>query len=244
MAVKHPLETFYRLIFERSIRPLVYASFPITRTRAKEQRRADIDNFRSSLHKSGAIVVDPLAIDELRMEEDDPKWLSLKSLDAYQEYQSQRWQIENPTIGAPDKYTASPFAELTDAQIKSTVTALFNHVVDRDFRLVSQCDQTIAYRPFYPEKGEGKEGPPSASSTGGVTREIDYALGLEKPVWAYHPKHDYHIDQDKNFFDDRARWGRVTRYPQKSQLKLLAEKDFSGFKDLVEDLAKLVKKAM
>ena len=42
MSVKHSLETFHRLIFERNERPLVYASFPITRTRVSQERITDV----------------------------------------------------------------------------------------------------------------------------------------------------------------------------------------------------------
>ena len=118
MSIKHSVETFHRLIFERETRPLVYASFPITRTRGRSARVADIDSFRTRLHDAGAIVVDPLTIDELRLAEDDPAWLGLGDDARFQDYQRKRWKIAAPAIEPPERYR-SPFTGLSDKQIKN-----------------------------------------------------------------------------------------------------------------------------
>jgi hypothetical protein len=153
MSVKHPLETFYRLVFERPERPVIYASFPITRTRHRPRRREDINHFRSRLNDAGATVIDPLTIDELRLAESDPAWLELRAEPKFQEYQESRWKLEEPAIPPPTTY-ASPFSGLSESQVRRVVDGIVQHVVDRDFRLVAQCEKLIAYRPFYPEHGE------------------------------------------------------------------------------------------
>lgn len=240
MSVKHPLETFYRLIFERSKRPVVYASFPITRTRQKRKRVEDINSFRKNLQDTGAIVVDPLMIDEMRMEKTDPAWLTLKEDSRFQEYQNKRWEIANPSVEPPTKYE-NPFRKLSTKQIKQTAERIEQHVVDRDYRLVSQCSILVAYRPFYPKDGDEIIAVPPHDSTGGVTREINFALDIGKAVWGFHPKCDWCSEQERKFFEELSMWHRVRRFPPKTKLAGLKNKDFTGFNDLLTEIKGHVK---
>jgi hypothetical protein len=238
MSVKHPLETFYRLIFERPKKcPIVYASFPISRTREKNERVQDINLFRQKLQDTGAIVIDPLTIDEMRLGTDNPGWLKLRNDNQFREYQEKRWKITNPAVEPPNVYN-NPFKNLSTKQIKQIAARIEQHVVDRDLRLVAQCDKLIAYRPFYPESGKKIVGTPPSTSTNGVTREITYALELRKSVWAFHPKSDWRSEQEKNFFDDLAIWSRVKRFPSKSELPKLKSDNWATFDALLEDLQK------
>jgi hypothetical protein len=241
MSIKHSLDTFHRLIFERSRRPLIYASFPITRTRESQERIEDINSFRRALQVAGAIVVDPLTIDELRMHRKNKRWLHLIDGAQFMKYQAERWQIDEPTVHPPAVYK-TPFAGLSAEQIAKTVQSIWDQVVDRDFRMVSQCERVIAYRPFYPESGVGKYGEPPLASSDGVTREIAYAASLNKAVWAFHPKCDWVEKQEESLFSEKEIWSRVRRFPTRTELARLDANDTSGLDKLLEELKKEVKK--
>jgi hypothetical protein len=257
MAVKHPVETFSRLLFDRDQRQTVYASFPITRTRESDDRRSDIDSFRMRLRQPddgredfGPIVVDPLAIDELRLaakivnaegkEIHNPAWYELRELTKFQEYQKQRWPIADPTVPAPERYSKSPFSDLTQPQIDNIVGWISAQIIDRDHRLVGQCERTVAYRPFYPkydaEKSFKKVGEPTSEPTGGVSTEIRFALDKRQSVFVFHPRTDYHPQQRDKFFVDSALWKRVRAFPSLDSLSDLPEGDFTGFDELLQVL--------
>jgi hypothetical protein len=238
MSVKHPLETFHRLFFETS-RPVIYASFPITRTREREARVADIDSFRNDLRGAGATVIDPLTIDELRIPIEDPLWWALREDDKYQEYHSRRWKLTAPAI-APEEVHANPFCKLSETQVLQVRKAIMEQVVDRDFRLVAQSKQVVAYRPYYPEDGYGKFGRGTKSPTDGVTREMQFAAELERAVWAFHPKCDWQMEQDTGLFGQKALWGNVRRFPRHTDMHKLDNDDFSGFSDLLAEVGTFV----
>ena len=64
VAVKHPISVVQRLIFGQEAKR-VYCAFPISRTRAHADRRAEIDAFKTLLRATGATVFDPVTIDDL-----------------------------------------------------------------------------------------------------------------------------------------------------------------------------------
>src|SRR3989442_11048073 len=64
VAVKHSRRMLYRLLFRRDILR-IYASFPISDTRDKSKRVAEVNKFRTEL-ESRYTVFDPCTIDELR----------------------------------------------------------------------------------------------------------------------------------------------------------------------------------
>jgi hypothetical protein len=256
MSVKHSPEIFDRLMFERERRQIVYASFPITRTRESEGRRRDIDKFRRSLRDTGAIVIDPLTIDELKMsstiddengkEIPNPAWHDLRGFEKFKEYQSKRWQILTPTVSPPSEYNKNPFAKLNEQQINVLVRNIGQHINDRDFRLVSQCDRTVAYRPFYPQYNNADFqsifGSPTTDSTGGVTNELRHALNDNQEVWVFHPKCDFHPKQLDKFFSDALLWNRVRRFPSAKKFEDLLDEDFSGFEELLSRLESEVRR--
>ena len=217
MAVKHPPETFYRLMFEKNERPVVYASFPITRTRGKSQRALEIESFLQKLHEAGVIVINPLTIDEMRMKRNNPHWLELNNENSFNEYQGTRWQVADPTVPPPCHYK-NPFRDSSDAQIKDTVGRIEQHVVARDFDLIAQCQMLIAYRPFYPESGDQTSGPPTSTPTGGVSREISHALELGKTVWVVDPPSDCTTEREEDFFSQYAQWGRARTFSSLDEL--------------------------
>jgi len=237
MSVKHSPECFTRLMFERHRRDIVYASFPITRTRLSTARRSDIDTFRRQLRTTGAIVVDPLMVDELRMHWTDERWKDLSSLEKFREYQNDRWEIREATVPPPSEYFESPFSRLNSQQVADVVKSINAQIRDRDFLLVGQSNRLVAFRPFYPEDNfDFITGTPTKNSTHGVTSEIHYALGKHQEVWVFHPKCDYHPDQSDEFFTDSTLWNRVRFFPSKTQAPGLATTDISGFEELLRAL--------
>lgn len=252
VSVKHSLEVFDRLLFERHL-PVIYASFPITRTRSSERRKGDIDNFRRGLRNAGATVFDPLTIDELKMSPTstgkdgkpvpNPEWYELSDFNRFLQYQEKRWAITSPAVKPPD-YTASPFESLNQNQIDDVVKTIQAQIIDRDYRLVGQSQQTIAYRPFYPKDNiQEIFGTPTPDPTGGVTTEIRYALQKEQDVWVFHPKCDYHTDQEDRFFVDSAIWRRVRRFPNEEAFEKAANTDFVGFEELLAEVQNKVVKS-
>ena len=245
MSIKHPVETFYRLLFERDKRPIVYASFPITRTRKKPKRREDINTFRRKLFDEGAIVIDPLSIDELRLakpvkDQAKERWIDLTNASAWSAYCSQRWPLGNESIPGVASQQ-NPFATLSNEQIISLALSIDAQIISRDFFLVAQSEWIIAYRPFYPEKGAKITGKPTSSSSGGVTQEVTFSLDLYKKVLVFHPRCDFCEEQRGDLFSDRAVWGRTELHPRRDQLDGLPETDFNGLEDILSKVRQEVR---
>jgi hypothetical protein len=113
------------------------------------ERIEDIDVFRARLRDGGAIVIDPLTIDELRIEE-DAQWQKLKNIEDFRKYHDLRWSLKNASVEPVVDFDRSPFENLTEEQIRDVKNIIVQQVVDRDYRLVGQSHMLIAYRPFYP----------------------------------------------------------------------------------------------
>lgn len=167
VAVKHPVQTLYRLLFRRSILP-VYASFPITRTRKGDDSRKEIDSFRRTLHENFA-TLDPLAIDERRVSIERQQGLDI-TIRPFQ-----RWPMQvEPMVPGCDNLDESK----TVSGITETFHILDEHIRFRDYALVDGVRQArgavVAYRPFW-----GKD-----SIAGGVDKEITYAIARLVKVFA------------------------------------------------------------
>jgi adenylate kinase len=180
-AAKHPLETLYQLLFRRDFL-LVYASFPITKTRNDSQGRTEIDGYRQRLFESGFLtVLDPLTIDELRF------------IDSWQPGKPAlrpRWPL---TLGPPMleeiPLTTDPFTGYNELQFNSLKSSVERHVEVRDYKMVSQTMCLAAYRPFYGGV-LGSNVPPSDKPSGGVDKELMYAVAESKLIYAFHPPQD------------------------------------------------------
>ena len=182
-AVKHPLGTLFQLLFRRDFLPC-YASFPITKTRGDERGRAEIDQYRDVLRKSGFLtILDPLTIDEFRFVKLD-KWVPGMSV------LRDRWPM---TVGLPmvneTPLTNNPFSGYEKVQLESFMTSVIRHLEARDYQLVSQATALVAYRPFYGGP-TGTHSPPSEKPSGGVDKELMYALNESKLIYAVHPDED------------------------------------------------------
>ena len=180
-SVKHPAKTLFQLLFHRYKMP-VYASFPITKTRNLNEGRAEIDSYRETLFRSDFLtVIDPLTIDELRLEE-----TPVKGKDSLRP----RWPLTfGPPMVGEVPLTENPFQGYDALQYHSLRDSIGRHVEERDYRLVAQTYCLAAYRPFYggPLGGGAR---PSDSPSGGVDKEIMHALQEKKHIYAVHPNED------------------------------------------------------
>lgn len=180
-AVKHPLRTLYQLLFRRDLL-VTYASFPITKTRDDPVGRSEIDSYRKRLFESNFLtVLDPLTIDELRF----PKQWSPNEPPLLQ-----RWPLNiGPPMVNDVPMTQNPFSGYDQLQIDSFKTSVARHIEARDYRMVAQTNVVAAYRPFYGGPlGSGVS--PSDKPSGGVDKELMFALAENKLVYAVHPEQD------------------------------------------------------
>ncbi len=134
VAVKHPPETVYRLLFERWRLPL-YIAFPIGVTRPDDEAITEINEFRKKLRQH-FIVFDPVTIDEYPLIKNRIK----------------RWPLNNGGTQPPIKVQ----------DIKSIEKAILENIEARDFQYVSQSEGLVAYRPFWgkrqsPSRGVDRE---------------------------------------------------------------------------------------
>jgi len=182
-AVKHPLQTLYQLLFRRDILR-VYASYPITKTRDDPNGRKEIDGYRQQLFDSGFLTVfDPLTIDEFRFAE---------SLQPGEPGLRARWPLAlGPPMVAEVSLGMNPFEGYNKLQFESLRLSVARHVQSRDYKLVSQSQCLAAYRPFYGGP-LGSNAPPSDKPSGGVDKELMYALAESKRTYAFHPYQDHH----------------------------------------------------
>ena len=61
-------------------------------------------------------MIDPLTIDELRIEE-DAQWQKLKNIEDFRKYQDLRWSLKNASVEPVVDFDRSPFENLTEEQI-------------------------------------------------------------------------------------------------------------------------------
>lgn len=188
-AVKHPLETFYQLLFRRDL-PIVYASFPITKPRIEKpnQGRKEVDDFRRALYESGSLtVLDPLTIDELRLV---PKLPKTGQDEEEKPVLNKRWPLTFGEIMIEEvKPVRYLLKDYTDLQFSSLKNAIARHIELRDYQMVSQSDIVAAYRPYYGGPlGSGT--PPPESPSGGVESELKFASIESKYLYVVHPLED------------------------------------------------------
>jgi hypothetical protein len=184
LAAKHPVETLYRIIME-PWRLIVYASFPISKTRDDPQRRQEIDEYRKRLTEK-YIVLDPLTIDERILE------FALERTPSVEEYVcldgSERWPLEasgclvaESASNYPIKFPRDEVMEVAGAKPPPDYeTDIGKQIQWRDFRLIRQCDVLAAYRPYKWEK----------TGSTGVLSEISHAATIPRRMIVLHPDED------------------------------------------------------
>lgn len=164
VAVKHPLETFHRLLFERNSRLLIYVGFRMRDIWGNTKAMEAINEKRKLLHEKYC-VFDPITIDEFLVKENG----SLRT----------RWSV------SPVKPVVQPSVKNLnnyEEGLKSNRLTIAKQITARDQRLVRQSDVFVPIRPFFGGKEE--------LSTG-VRRELSHALKKDDiEIAIYHPEED------------------------------------------------------
>lgn len=239
LAVKHPIDTFYDLVFKREEKLVVYACCAISRTREDNERREQVDEYRRRLRQH-FVVLDPLSIDELLYSEDDPRWEQVADTGSFQAFYANRWPVEKPSLPSPQP-VANPFGGMSPEKIKAVLTTVLNQIAHRDFALVAQSDVVPAYRPFYRDYN----GERSLATSHGMDEEMTFALSLKPPTHPYvirvlphHPRYDY-LPQHTSFFRSIGSQGQMMFFPPLERMESLPEDDTSGLDDLIQHLQTL-----
>jgi adenylate kinase len=177
VAVKHPPQMLYSLIFEPE-RLIVYAAHPISRFRRKHptkdlttlnSEKAALLGFIQKLQEK-YIVFSPTTMDERIIQ-------GLKGpLDA-----SSRWEIPHPQMVTEGdlKYPI----ELVEQEITEVSDDIGPNIRFRDFRLIRDVDCVVAYRPYWDKEMHE-----------GVKSEIDQADNLMIETVLYFPEEDGKVD--------------------------------------------------
>ena len=172
VAVKHPIETFYNLIFTN--KPKIYLSHPISNVRGDEKAVSEINNF-IRLIKDVSTVFEPTTIDEAIIEavcrggqgcviDRHHRW-PLIDYDDSQEY--------------PIKLNMDEVNEVIARNPITKRNLIQDQIMRRDFRYIEQSDMVVAYRPKY-----------RGMLSSGVLSEVTIAVQLGKPVYVYWPEED------------------------------------------------------
>lgn len=181
VSVKHPFNTFSNLIFNpKPIR--FYLSYPISDTRKTEEGIRDVNDFRDNMHKmaseNGAVIFDPVAIDELAMEAalNEIPENTRKKITEVELQEKHRWPINSSDLLMPAcKYPI----KIPIQQIQEVSSDVRNQITSRDYALVDLSQYLAVYRPFYKTK----------MSTG-VDAEIKHAKENMRKVIVYNPEED------------------------------------------------------
>ncbi|MGI0070103.1 MAG: hypothetical protein ACREAN_07600, partial [Nitrosopumilaceae archaeon] len=182
LAVKHPVSTLFRMVFEPQT-PFLYASYPISSTRNNAKLIKQINDFRNYLH-SKYVVFDPLTIDEKILQIILPKKKKSRSQNGITKLGSDlRWKFPEGFSMVGEDRLKYPIG-LRTRELEEVRTDINESVKYRDFRLVSDADMLVAYRPYL-----GKE------AHKGVKSELDFANFSGKPSWMYHPNEDQEADE-------------------------------------------------
>jgi len=188
VAAKHPLDMIRKLL-TNPYDMRVYASYPISRTRDRADKRREIDKYRRDLHDR-FIVFDPVSIDE-RMLHKAYKRRSGKANQTVRVNRSERWPLPSQGLGLELLSKQVRYPQRVEGIDISEVVELFEaeagrggevneQIVWRDFRLVDQAHCLAAYRPEF----EGK-------LSGGVSAELGYAASSRYVhPYQYTPKED------------------------------------------------------
>ena len=170
VSIKQSPQEFYKLLFERK-KLKIYLSFPISEPRRRDDKAyfKQLRKWRHKMHQN-FISFDPSAIDELRFNENEKGKIITGRLKDRIPYQTEP-PIVNPPIGVPDSW---PLKELQT--IRDFVS---QQVSERDYKLESQSDLIVMWRPLYGKKNHT-----------GVEAEAVFAKAKGIPIHSYHPSED------------------------------------------------------
>ena len=204
MPVKHPILTFYKLIFERATNTIIYASYPITGPRVGTSEdnpftdgQKEVNQNRLRLHQEPLIVFDPLTIDERSLMfpylEDHSKDSIRRPYDLGNEEMElksfHRWPLELESFppAVPDSPNIFPLLlksqevhDILQEQHHPGIGGIMPSLIDsqislRDLLYIRDAERMVAYRPLW--KGIKSEG---------IKAELDHAMG-KIPITVYSP---------------------------------------------------------
>lgn len=198
-AVKHPVDTLYRLLFKRDQFVRIYACCGITKPRKTPVLRKKVDKYRTSLEKD-YIVFDPLTIDEsiikaayIRSFPNEAEQLRQSNPPVPEGnvriFRNDRWPLtktERLSYGVFEnnriRDIAIPAAEVVrllcerDGNERSVIN---DQITQRDLRLIDQSDLMPAWRPYF-----------GGSMAGGQRRELAHVGSTVVPSVIWWPDED------------------------------------------------------
>jgi len=157
-ARKHPVETLYKLLFEREL-PRVYVSFPISNVTDKPEIMNEINEFKEQLVKE-FIVFDPYTISEKKLD------YKLRAAE-----KAGQQEIDYEVRGKTAKIPVD--------QVRPIIQDINDQIIARDLMLVEQSEMVVAFYPCF------EDGTPIHSA--GREREVSHARDTGSPVYIIWP---------------------------------------------------------
>jgi hypothetical protein len=251
VAIKHPIQTLFDLIFRDG--PTFYVSHPISQVRRNEgtaeatQLITDLSKVEQEL-SSRWVGFFPTTIDEWRL---PAERAASGDVQHYYPRLTTRWDAERyrqsvdllflppPNLAEPDPLWDQ--AELDDPQLRGVLDVLVRRISGqvntRDHHLVEQSDCFLVYRPFY-----------DGHRPGGVRKEIEYfekvkKAGMRKACFVYSPKRDQaqlRLNNLLRLFGSFAEAGKLVPIENTASLSKLSETEIQGLLDAGNDVNKLI----
>jgi len=185
LSVKQPVSTLYNIILNPT-KLKIYIAHPITVAKNNTDLIEEIEAFKDIIHREFT-VFDPTTIDErlltYSLEEQYPDWRSisrgqLAELVVELNY-GNRWPVNHEPILSSSIEELFPI-EIDAEEIIDIGEAIDDHIQSRDYRLISQSDVMVAFRPNYKKR-----------TSPGVLSEMHHARDVAlKPCHMYFPESD------------------------------------------------------
>ena len=182
--VQQSASMLHKLLFTENLR--LYIAHPITSTRNDPKLVKEIEDFKEEL-ENFFVVFDPTTIDErllnISLREQFPNWKEmgrgeLADLVVKADLEK-RWPI-NPQLLLSEKIDDLFPIEIPADEIVEVADDVDNLIQERDYRLISQSDALVAYRPNL-----------NGKLSTGVFSEMQFARDIAfKPCHMYFPTDD------------------------------------------------------
>lgn len=190
LSIKQPVTTLDYLMFESNVLKM-YIGHPITVAKQNPEIVREIECFKSKIHREFT-VFDPTTIDErlltYSLKSQCPDWErksngKLAEFDITLNYKD-RWPINHEPILCENVQSLFPI-KIKASEIISVMQAIDDQIRSRDYRLISQSDIMVAYRPNLGRR-----------LSIGVFSEMQYTRDvLFKHCQMYFPEEDGEIDE-------------------------------------------------
>lgn len=239
LAVKHPVETLYKLLFNRD-RLRVYACCGITKPREIPALRTEIDAYRNRL-SSEYTVFDPLTVDEgpiyfaftgsfpnINLAERDPKipWRTGDPEPTISVNKDARWPLtpESRLVASvfervphPNEVTipATEVIRLCSRPSPSGRPVIYDQITHRDLRLVAQCHAMPAWRPYLGHEWAG-----------GQSSELQHTRSNAVSTVVYWPEEDGErptkaLDPSGLYYSSEAEFWKEIKFQAEDQRRRL-----------------------